>query len=103
MDRALPLSRFAGTPRMLLGLRKVYAHSPAVIVFSTAGLDPLGARDTCRFVAEHLPGCSAIYLARPVSRQGQEQDDFFLGSAGVTVIHRDQLPGKPPGVTIGVE
>ena len=33
MDRRIPLSRYAGTPRLILGLHAAYARNPAVIVF----------------------------------------------------------------------
>lgn len=86
MDRNIPLSHLAGNPRMLLGLKAAYAREPEVVVFSTQGLDPMGVREAFRMVNNHLPQCSAIYLAWPFFCQGQELHDFFPGSIGVTVI-----------------
>ena len=91
MDGNIPLRRFAGTPRALLGLQAAYARKPGGVVFSTAGLDPMGVRDTFRIVAEHLPECSAVYLSWPYVSCGQEHHDFFPGSARVTVCE-DQQP-----------
>jgi hypothetical protein len=85
MDPSIPLSRYAGTPKLMLGLEAAFARRPGVVVFSTAGLDSLGVREAFGLVAEHLPECSALYLSWPFSRQGQEQHDFFPNSARVIV------------------
>ena len=92
MDRRLPLSAYAGTPRMVLGLGAAYARKPGVIVFSTAGLDPCGVRETFQLVTDHLLECSAIYLAWPFFSQGQEHHHFFPGSVSVSVIKNERLP-----------
>jgi len=90
MQRSIPLSRCAGTERMLLGLEASFARRPGVVVFSTSGLDPLGVREVFEIVREHLPGCSAIYMAWPFFCQGQEQHDFFPGSSRETVYDEHQ-------------
>ena len=91
MDRSIPLSRYTGTPKMLLGLEAAYARKPKVVVFSTAGLDPTGIDDLFRIVSERLPECAAICLAWPVICQGQEHlGASFPGSALVTIFDEHQ-------------
>ena len=86
IDWRIPLNRYGGTPRMLLGLAAAFSRKPDAMVFSTEGLDPLGIRDVFRVVSEHLAETSAVYLSWPVECQGQESHASFPGSLGVTVI-----------------
>jgi hypothetical protein len=90
MNRRIPVSQYAGTPRTLLGLQAAYARRPGVVVFSTSGLDPLGVRETFRVVADKLLECAAIYLAWPYVSQGQEQHNLFPGSMRITVFDEHQ-------------
>lgn len=92
LDRQIPLSWFAGTPRMVLGLAASYARKPDVVVFSTAGLDPNGVRTVQQIVSQHLPECSAIYLAWPAIFQEQEHYGIFPNSLFLSVIDKAELP-----------
>jgi hypothetical protein len=85
IDRRIPVSRHGGTPRMMLRLAAAYSLGPDNLIFSTAGLDSLGARKVFQIVSEHLSKCSAIYLARPLLSRGQEHHEFFPGSLSVPV------------------
>jgi hypothetical protein len=85
LERNILLNRYAGTPRALLGLEAAYANGAEIIVFSTDGLDPLGRQKVFQTVAESLPKCAAIYLARPYHCQGDERHDQFPGSSSVYV------------------
>lgn len=85
LERNLPLSNYAGTPRALLGLEKAYALGAEVVIFSTSGLDPLGFQRVFRTVEEHLPECSAIYMAPPYLCQGIERHNQFPGSLCLAV------------------
>ncbi len=96
MDRRIPLSSYAGTPRLILGLHAAYARNPAVIVFSTAGLDPRGVQAAHRIVSRHLTECAAIYLAWPFSCQGQEQRTRLPGSLSLSVTDNSGAPGVRP-------
>jgi hypothetical protein len=96
MDRRVPISRYAGTPRMILRLAAAYARKPDVLVFSTAGLDRLGVRSIFQFVSEHLPECSAIYLAWPFLSQGQVHCESFPDSLSIPVIDTEGTPA--PGM-----
>jgi hypothetical protein len=102
LDGKRPLSNYAGTPRMLLGLEKAYAEAAEVVIFSTAGLDPLGIEKVFRTVAEYLPKCAAMYLAWPYCSEGKERHSHFPGSLRVSVtrvaVGIDALPQEaaPP-------
>jgi hypothetical protein len=92
MNRRIGLNCCAGTPRAVLGLMAALARSPGVIVFSTAGLDPLGIRETFQIVSDHLPECSAIYLASPYYSQGQLCHNHLPGSLSVSVLIQEAMP-----------
>ena len=92
MDGRVPISRYAGTPRMILRFAAAYSRKPEVLVFSTAGLDPLGVRKAFQIVSEHLPECSAIYLAWPFLSQGQERCESFPDSLSYPVIDTKGTP-----------
>ena len=100
MDRRIPLNHYGGTSRAALGLMAAYARMPGVLVFSTAGLDPLGIREIFQIVSDHLPGCSAIYLAWPFFCQGQQHHHVFPGSLSVSVLNQEELPLKQNSQTI---
>lgn len=63
-----PISWLAGTPRWMIWLQTCLARGPSVLVFSTSGLDPLGAERALRTVAEQRGDSAAVYLslAHPV-------------------------------------
>ncbi len=86
IEPQMPLSRLAGTPRMLLGLAAALAGKPDMLVFSTAGLDPCGVRQVENFVAAHLPEFIGIYLARPYYCQGQLHNPNFFPVGQVATV-----------------
>ena len=90
LERNLPLNRYAGTPRALLGLEAAYANGPEIILFSTGGLDPRGRQKIFQTVTENLPKCAAIYLAWPYHCQGDERHDVLPGSSSVSVTSTTQ-------------
>src|SRR5439155_9885359 len=71
MDRSVPLSRYAGTPKVICGLYAAYARKPGAIIFATEGLDPCGVQTAFRIDSQHLSECAALYLAWPYTTQGQ--------------------------------
>lgn len=86
MDRHVPLSRYAGTPKLICGLFATYARQPDVIIFATEGIDPSGVQAVFRIVSQHLSECAAVYLGWPYTSQGQELRDVFPGSLSVAVV-----------------
>lgn len=59
----VPVSSLAGTPRRLLALQAVLARGADVVVFDTAGLDPLGIQTLLQAVSERLGESAALYLS----------------------------------------
>jgi ABC-type histidine transport system ATPase subunit len=86
MDQPIRLSRYAGTPRALLGMLAGYALQPDVLLFSTSGLDPKGVGEIHRIVSTHLSECSAIYLAAPCHSQEREHWMDYPGSVVISVV-----------------
>lgn len=99
IERPVPMSRHAGTPRLILGLHAAFAKKPAAIVFATTGLDPRGVRLVQQIVSRHLVECPALYLAWPWVSQGQEHRAAFSGSFSVSVIDNTEVPADRPNVT----
>ena len=91
MDGRTSLNRYAGTPRMVLGLAAAIAQNPDVLVFSTGGLDPSGIREVFQVVTEHLSDCSVIYLAWPSFSLEQYRHESFPGSLIVPVTEMADL------------
>lgn len=65
------LNHVAGTPRLLLGLASVWNRGAEAIIFSTAGLDPLGREAAVNAVRSHLQTCPAILLSHPCWVNGE--------------------------------
>jgi hypothetical protein len=51
------------TPCILLGLEAAWLRRAEVLVYSTAGLDPLGRAAVFQAVSAHLPECAALHLS----------------------------------------
>lgn len=85
MTRNTPVTHYAATPRMVLGLAAALARKPEVIVFSTAGLDPLGVCAIIQMISERPSGCAAIYLAWPYFSGDCEHADLFPGFVNIAV------------------
>jgi len=68
------------TPRTLLGLEAVWARGAEAVVFSCAGLDPLGRRAVFEVIRAHLETCAAIYLSYPYGTQGWHERDHLPGA-----------------------
>lgn len=95
IEQDIPLSRCAGTARALLGLAAALAKKPEAVVFSTAGLDPLGAEAVKRIVAANLPACIAVYLAWAFISQGHEHYPDFPNAHVVTVFAKSEALAPP--------
>lgn len=65
-----PLCTLAGTPRMLIGIQAAFAAKPAVLVFDTAGLDPLGVQRVLKAVQEQLGDAAAVQLCASPESDG---------------------------------
>ena len=91
LDHYLSLNRLAGTPRLLLGLEKAYAQGAEVVIFSTPGLDSIGIQKVFRTVEEHLPACSAIYIAKPFICQNEETYIQMPGASQITISNHSRV------------
>lgn len=85
IDDRFPLSRYAAGPRTLLGLERAYHSGPAIVVFSTSGLDPLGESAVHSLVRSHLSRTSAVYLAAPYLSGGESHQRELPGSTVVEI------------------
>jgi hypothetical protein len=90
------LNQLAGTPRMLLGLEAAWARGADVVVFSTAGLDPLGTQEVFREVAAKLDKGAAVHLCYPFVQNGQEKRACFPGGSCIALINQS---GSAPSLT----
>jgi hypothetical protein len=89
----LRVINLSGKPRALLGLEAAWARGAEVIIFSTAGLDPLGRLAVFDAVRSHLGTCAAIYLSYPYMTQGRYERDHLPGA---TCLDTVRPAGDPP-------
>lgn len=59
------LRQNAGNPRCLLGLAAALSENPEVLVYTTAGTDPIGRDAAFRYVEGHRSGRSVVHIAYP--------------------------------------
>lgn len=85
IDNRFRLSQYAANPRTLLGLERAYHSGPAVVVFNTSGLDPLGESAVQALVRSRLSRTAAIYLATPFLSGGVLHQRLMPGSAVVEI------------------
>jgi hypothetical protein len=62
---ATVLSHNAGTPRSLLGIAAALARETDVVVYTTAGLDPLGCEAVHEYIASRRVDLCVIHLSMP--------------------------------------
>jgi hypothetical protein len=79
-ERHCRIEQLAGTPRTLLGLEGAWLAGAQVVVFTTAGLDPLGREAVYQAVSSHFPQGSAIHLSFPFFQNGQRRRECFAGT-----------------------
>jgi hypothetical protein len=82
----LSVGRVGWNERTILALEACLLHPPDLLVFDTAGNDPLGASRVLERVAARPPSLSVIYLK---TRQGA--DDPCLPGADCVCIGRRPL------------
>jgi hypothetical protein len=79
----LPSARLdcvAGTPRTLLGLACAWNRGAEAVIFTTAGLDPLGREAVVNAVRSRLERCPAILLSYPYLTSGETRRDCPPGA-----------------------
>jgi hypothetical protein len=96
LNPAWRLDQLAGTPKTLLGLEAAWARGAEVVVFSAAGLDPLGTQQAFREVASKLDHGAAVYLSYSFLQNGQEKRECFPGGACIELISQS---GSAPSLT----
>jgi hypothetical protein len=79
-ERHCRIEQLAGTPRTLLSMEGGWLAGAQVVVFTTAGLDPLGRETVYQAVASHFPHGSAIHLSFPFLQNGQRRRECFAGA-----------------------
>jgi hypothetical protein len=77
------VSNLAMTPRTTLGVLAAWATGAEAIIYSTSGLDPLGARAVQQLVRDRLQTCPALHLAH--ERVSCDQSDFDCPSGALVV------------------
>lgn len=82
------LSTLAGNPRWLMSFEAALARGAEILVFRTAGLDPLGIRRALELVVEELEQIGAVHLCPP---RGIDLPDVYY-SARVAVTPRELQP-----------
>jgi hypothetical protein len=86
------ICQLAGDPRALLGLEAAWAGGAEAILFTTAGLDPLGRRAVFQAVRAHVGRCPAIHLSHMYTTQGRWERYCPPGAACLEVT---QVLGAP--------
>jgi hypothetical protein len=79
-ERHCRIEQLPGTPRSLLSLEAAWLAAAQVVVFTTAGLDPLGRETVYAAVSSHFPQASAIHLSFFHLEQGQRKRQCFAGT-----------------------
>lgn len=74
------IEQLPGTPKTLLSLEAAWLAGADVVIFSTAGLDPVGRETVYEAVASHFIRGSAIHLSFPFRQNEQWQRPCFAGS-----------------------
>jgi hypothetical protein len=65
------IEQLAGTPRTSLSIEAAWLAGADVVLFTTAGLDPLGRETVYQAVVSHFPQGSAIQLSFPFLQNDQ--------------------------------
>ncbi len=93
-DRECPVDRLAGTSKALLRLEAAWLTGARVVVFTTAGLDPLGIEAVYRAISSRLHHGSAIHLSFPYSHDGRSQREC-LPTANCLEVREIKDSGDP--------
>src|SRR5262245_23996508 len=80
------LEQLPGTPKTLLALEAAWAQNAEAIVFSTAGLDPLGEKRVNEAVSQRLNDCPAVYLSSEYTCNGQVGRRCFKPGICIDVV-----------------
>lgn len=76
-ERASRIERLAGTPRTLLSVEAAWLSGADVVVFTTAGLDPLGREAVYEAASSHFHHGGAIHLSFPFLQNEQRMRHCF--------------------------
>jgi hypothetical protein len=85
MPVAPRLNQIAMNPRRFLGLAASITRSPKAIVFSTAGMDPLGSKNIHEYATDKFDG-SLIHLDVMACKYCEYHDETFVMSQDLTVF-----------------
>lgn len=79
-EREHRIEQLPGTSKRLLSVEAAWLARAQVVVFTTAGLDPLGRDAVYQAVSSRFLHSSAIHLSFPYSHDGRLQRDCFPGT-----------------------
>lgn len=80
------IGQLAGTTKTLLSLEAAWLSGAQVVVFTTAGLDPLGRQAIFEAVASRLlQGGAALHLSYSFLQNGERKRECFPGSSCLEV------------------
>jgi hypothetical protein len=96
-ERDCRIEQLAGTARLVLSMEAAWLAGADVVVFSAAGLDPLGREAVFEAVFSHLPQGGAIHLSFPFLQDGQWRRECFTGT---TCLELRGAAEAPLSVTI---
>ncbi len=74
------IEQLAGTPRTFLSIEAAWLAGADVVIFTTAGLDPLGREAVYQAVASRFPQKSAIHVSFPFLQNDQWGRQCFPGT-----------------------
>jgi hypothetical protein len=92
------VSRLPGTPKTLLGLEAAWARGADVVVFETAGLDPVGRQRVQEAISSRLDRCAALHLSYTNHQNGRMERDCFPGETCIDLQERSSASlSRTPG------
>lgn len=91
-ERGSRIEQLAGTPQTLLSVELTWLTGAEVVVFTTAGLDPLGREAVYDAVCSHFRHGSAIHLSFPVLQNEQRSRRCFQGTTCLELMPSTELP-----------
>lgn len=80
LERDNLIGRLPGTPKTLLSIEAAWLAGADVVIFTTAGLDPLGREAVYQAVASHFLQGSAIHLSFPYRQNERWGRQCFAGT-----------------------
>ncbi len=95
-ERECRIEQLPGTPKTLLSVEAAWVAGAQGVIFTTAGLDPLGREAVYKAVISHFPQWGAIHLSFPFLQNGQRMRQCF---ARTTCLELEQSPESSRSVT----